>query len=138
MDRQSRSSIDRSSTRSNCSRVRMRCRDCQRQSFQSLSVVSGKNRARNRAVRSFSWGRTGTRVVCAESNLSLESSAADAGFAGSLPRAARAGPAGFRRAPLLPGGSSRSGPAATFAAPSAASTWMSATSDYSGNLIRYL
>ncbi|MFM7830378.1 MAG: hypothetical protein ACKPJD_01240, partial [Planctomycetaceae bacterium] len=70
------------------------------------------------------------------SNLSLESAVAESFLAESRLRGGRAGAADFRSAPVLPGGSSRSGPAATFAAPSAASTWMSATSDYSGNLER--
>ena len=47
----SRSSSDSRSIFSSCASVRMRCRDCQRQSFQSRLVTSGKCRRRNARVR---------------------------------------------------------------------------------------
>src|SRR6187402_2996468 len=49
-DRPSRSASESSSICSNLSAVRMRWRLCQRQSFQSLSATSGKNRFRKARV----------------------------------------------------------------------------------------
>ena len=55
----SRSSSERTSIRSNWSSLRMRCRDCQRQSFQSLSLTSRKKARRNARVRVFTRLRAG-------------------------------------------------------------------------------